>query len=376
MDLSKLEKGVKREGIEHLIGLLDFEDVILPALDIEPSNWHGDWVNASCPNWLGMHEGEDGSPSFGINTANLRYNCFVCGSGSLHELVAELEGISEEEAIEWLEEHSTLKHVDTTDNHVKMIEKIHSRLLDKDDALPEYPPELLFQYNKIHPYIYERGISREVVIEMQIGFGEDHMGLVIPHFYRKKLVGIVHRHLAYDGTLYYCPNEYCNPPHKKKVPKYKNSSEFPGNTTVFNYDGAIALGLPWVIVVEAPMTALYLKSHGFPSVVATFGAGLSMAQARILTDWETVYLWPDNDPAGTLWFERQVDKRGTMKPSESLALLSNYALLNIVPLVPGEKSDPADVPPELLQGYLDDAYPAALYKALGLTVKGDSNVNA
>ena len=52
MDLSKLEKGVKREGIAHLRGQLDFEDVILPALDIEPASWHGDWINASCPNWL------------------------------------------------------------------------------------------------------------------------------------------------------------------------------------------------------------------------------------------------------------------------------------------------------------------------------------
>jgi hypothetical protein len=38
------------------------------------------------------------------------------------------------------------------------------------EVLPEYPPDLLFQYDKIHPYVWERGLSREIVIEKQIGF--------------------------------------------------------------------------------------------------------------------------------------------------------------------------------------------------------------
>jgi len=371
MDLSKLKKGIKPEGISHLRGLIDFENVVLPLLGIEPTDFHGDWIEASCPDLHGMHSDGDSSPSFGINTEGLGYNCFVCGGGSLEELVAGILEIEEEAAITWLEEHSTMNYLAEPEDFRNEMERLLAGTKDTKDVLPEYSPDLLFQYDKVHPYVFERGVSRDVVIKMQIGFTEEHMGIVIPHFFEKKLVGIQYRHLAQTKKgAFLCPDPHCNPPHKKKVPKYKNTPHFPRNTTLFNYD--TAKGDDWVIVVESPFTALYLMSCGIDNVVATFGSGLSGEQAWLLSRFhDGVYLWPDNDPAGSQWFVEMGGKAPNQYikgPAHALVMLEKAVPIFVVPAVPGAKSDPADAAPGEIERYLKVAYPSTRYPIEGLRI--------
>jgi len=369
LDLSKLRKGIKSTDISHLKGALDFE-IILPLLGIDPVSYHGDWIQASCPDLTGMHEGGDASPSFGVNTEDLGYNCFVCGGGTLTELVAGILEVDDESAVEWLEEHSTLNYVATKDDFIAEGERLLSKMMAKTtptkEVLPDYPPDLLFQFDKIHPYVWERGLSKKVVTEKQIGFTEEHMGIVIPHFFDQKLVGIQYRHLAQKGKQFLCPDPYCNPPHKNKVPKYKNTPHFPRNTTLFNYDKASSYS--WVIVVESPFTELYLESHGYPNVVATFGAGLSGEQAWLLSRFTNgVYFWPDNDSASAQWFV-EVRKKPSKRPAHALILLEKSVPTFIVPAVPGAKADPADAAPNEIDRYLKAAYPTGLYPREGLRI--------
>lgn len=368
MDLGKLEKGTK-DGIGHLRGLLDF-DIILPLLGIEPTGWHGDWVQSSCPNFYGLHEGDDASPSFGINTDSLGYNCFVCGGGSLEKLVAGIFEIDEEAAIKWLEDHSTQNYLANSEDFRNEIEKMLAGAQKTKEVLPEYPPDFLFQYDKVHPYVWQRGLSREVVVEMQIGFGEEHMAIVIPHWFKRKLRGIIYRHLAQDSKgRYLCPHASCNPPAKTKTPKYKNTSRFPSNTTLYNYD--IASEFDWVIVVESPFTALYLMSHGYRNVVATFGAGLSGEQSYLLSRFAKVLLWPDNDPAGSQWFVQWGEKKGKRYikgPSDALITLERQVMVFIVPAVPGNKADPADVAPSDIPRYLEAKYLSTFFPMEGLKI--------
>lgn len=375
MDQSKLSRGVEeRKGISHLRGLLDFE-VILPLLSIEPTSYRGDWIQSHCPNWLGMHEGEDQSPSFGINTESLGYNCFVCGGGSLDELVASLLGLDEDESIEWLEDHSIQNYISEPEDFKNEIERnlarVEAQVYPRKQELPEYPADLLFQYDKIHPYVWDRGLSREIVIEKQIGFTEDHMGIVIPHWFDYKLRGMQYRHLAQANGAFLCPAAECNPPHKKKTPKYTNTPNFPRSTTLYNYDTANEESL-WVIVVESPFTVLYLMSHGWRNVVATFGSGLNPKQAELLMAFrEGVYFWPDNDPAGSQWFVEWAgkdEKRYIKGPAPALVTLEQTVPAFVIPAVPGAKADPADAHPTEIARYVGARYPSTRYPREGLRI--------
>jgi hypothetical protein len=289
-------------------------------------------------------------------------------------MVAGIQGTTTDEAIEWLEEHqidSVVEDPKEFQNQIaRKLRKVAEEAYPTAEKLPEYPPDLLFQYDKIHPYVWERGLSREVVIEKQIGFSEEHMGIVIPHWFDRKLVGIQYRHLAMEGKNYLCPNEYCNPPHKKKVPKYTNTSHFPRANTLYNYD--IASSSDWVIVVESPFTALYLMSNGYWNVVATFGAGLSDAQEMTLSRfYEGVFFWPDNDPAGSEWFVKWAGtggKRYIKGRNPALVTLEQLVPTYVVPAIPGSKADPADATPTEIPRYLEAKYRTTLYPMEGLRI--------
>jgi DNA primase len=335
-------------SIEHLYKL-DFKQV-LEDLGIEIVVQTNDEIQCHCPFPENHEGGVDNNPSFGFNIDKMKYNCFVCGGSDVIDLVERLTGLDEDEALKYLEAYLTGENVTVED----LTERIKRNIAGiKETPMPSYPKDLLFKYDKgIHPYIMRRGISEEVAIELQVGWDDDHCGIMIPHFWQGKLVGWQVRHLAEDPNRpnrFICPtcfkdSKYGDKYAKKGVPKYKNSSTFPKVNTLYNYDGAIQPALQGepLIVVESPMSTLYLKTYGFTSM-ATFGS-FSNEQMFSLIAVPNVYLWPDHDKAGEVNIKRVVD------------FLKQYTNVWIVPMVPGDKSDAADVPPDQLQSYIDAAY--------------------
>jgi hypothetical protein len=359
LNTNKLVKGLKNEvSYEHLRGRIDSEG-LLDSLGIEVSYRLGPTqIMCHCPNLTGNHKNGDASPSFGYNEEKLKYNCFVCGGGDVLDLVKMMTNLDDDGAVSYLEQHSDLNPSSKEDFVVKIQSILHPD--EQADIMPDYPADSLFQYKKIHPYLYERGLTKEVIVEMQVGFDEDHLGITIPHFFMGKLVGMQRRHLAQDEEgNYLCPR--CEET-DKKVPKYKNTSNFPKINTVYGYDAAMAYckenGVKEIVVVESPMTALYLKSNGVHNVVATFGQ-FNHEQGMLLLPFETVLFWGDNDKAGRENAER------------AIRTVTRYSRLKLVPVVPGEKSDAANLPPEELTNYLQNAYSSALYKMVGLALIED-----
>jgi hypothetical protein len=313
-----------------------------------------------CPDHEGNHKNGDSSPSFGYNEEKLAYNCFVCGGGSIIELVwmqkpeqaPASNGSADkveatERTIQWLEQFADLN------SPVDMRAKLQSLLNpeEEDDTLPEYPPDSLFQYRKIHPYLYERGLTKEVIVDMQVGFDEEHLGITIPHFFMGKLVGLQRRHLAQDASGFRCPR--CEQD-GKKVPKYKNTAKFPKVNTLYGYDQMKQAlrneKANSVIVVESPMTALKLKSMGFHRVVATFGQW-SREQGMLLLAVPVIYFWPDNDPAGYENAKRCIETLGRMTE------------VRIVPVLPNLKGDPADLDTaDEVLAHLKAAYSSSLFE--------------
>lgn len=352
-------------SIDHLIGKINVQDVVLPELGIEIVGQRGDEITVRCPDWLGNHSHGDRNPSMQVNEDKLVWNCFVCGGGDITRLVMIVTNCTEEEAITWLEEHSDLAP-SAPDVFSDEIERILAKHQEQLEPLPNYPPDLLFQYQAFHPWLSDRGISKETAQEMQVGWDDAHCGIVIPVFHKRQLVGIQTRHLAQseDGS-YICPSgcyQKKTPGQSKtNVPKYKNTSNFPRARVLYNYDGAVeaaqARGISQVIVVESPMSVLYLKTHGIHHVVASFGNGLTAQQAALLYLFhDGVYLWVDHDKAGNK----------TLKDGQ--LTLEEFVPLFLIPAVPGEKADPGDVPPDQIEKYISAAYPAVLFPLEGLRV--------
>lgn len=345
----------------YLLGRMDLVDVILPDLGITVVSQRGSEITCRCPDWQGNHTHGDATPSFGINEDTGLWTCFVCASGNLVQLVSQCLGLNLDDSLLWLEEHSDLAPSSTEDfrNEIERILSHHEEALE---PLPDYPPDLLFQYEGFHPWLSDRGISKEVAEEMQIGFDPGHCGIVIPVFFKEKLVGMQYRHLGQNSKgEYICP-ERCfqqRVPQELRgtgVPKYKNSSHFPASIVVYNYDNALREGTK-VIVVESPMSVNYLKSNGIHNVVATFGNGISALQCQLLYPFvDGVYMWQDNDTAGN------------KSRRDLIRILRDFVPIWFVPLVPGEKADPGDVLPDQIQTYLDSAYSLSEYQMEGVRV--------
>jgi DNA primase len=104
--------------------------------------------------------------------------------------------------------------------------------------------------------------------------------IVLPHFWRKRLVGWQHRWLAPDDER------------PKWVKKYTNTSDFPKDYTVFALDRAAKVGKPPVVVESVP-TVYFLWSLGYPAV-GTFGSVINELQVKELRAFQQgVILAPD-----------------------------------------------------------------------------------
>lgn len=336
-----------RRDISYLRPLLDPED-LLQGLGIEITGKVGAWLMAHCP-FGENHINGDAHPSFGYNHKELRYNCFTCNGGGLLDLVCKIINTSEEGAETWLQRQAYLA---PTEGNLR--EAIFDLKKQDQDPLPEYPETLLFQYRKIHPWLYRQGFSREVIIEHQIGFDPKHTGIVFPHFFQGKLRGWQTRHLAQDETgTYLCKRCYES---KGYVPKYTNTSSFPKKNTLYNYDNVIG-SFSKVIVVESPKSVLKLKSLGVRNIVATFGSFALEQMISLFPFQGGIILWPDNDSAGRANIQRVIN------------YINKFVPTSVAPLV-GERDSKADAGDlgsrDEIEVYLNACYNPFVFRKSGL----------
>lgn len=325
-DLTKVQKDFKKIQYE-----LDYEE-LCQELGLEVHEYRQQlWC--SCPLPFGNHKRGDRNPSFSINNDFDHpsfgcYNCFVCGGGTILHLVALLKEINTDEAYEWIR---TFAHeAEDDDKFLEMLERA-SREPKKHEPIPmpEYPNDTLFKYRFIHPWMKSQGMTEEAIKHFQIGYDEDKNAILIPHWWRGKLVGWQARTLTGEG------------------PKYKNSQGFPKRNTLFNFDEQDGNE---IILVESPKTAVILWGWGYHNVVATFGASLSKEQMMPLWKFDRILLWFDNDEAGT------------KATRTAIQYLERHCDVYVVPPVNIDKGDPADINPDAIPVYLQEAIPSALWR--------------
>jgi DNA primase len=360
MDTSRLKTLEAPIDLSYLKGRFNPEEVLETlGLEVIHHDSHNE-ILCRCP-FPENHSNGDSVPSFSYNDDLMVYNCFTCGGGTLASLIKTLNNFTSNDQIEnWLIDFSDLSENTDRDLKNEVMKILNS---NKEETMMEYPGSVLTQFRKLHPYLEERGISREVAIDMRIGYDEKHDGIVIPHFVAGKLVGWQTRHLKKDGDKFVCA--HCLE-HKKRVPKYNNTHNFPRGNTLYNYSQALEYlksSSDRMIIVESPFTVLKLKSMGFNNCVATFGSWSREQIFSLCVCLNGVILWPDNDPAGYENVNRILDYAASWFP------------VSIAPVHPKPKGDAADLSKEEVAEYLNYTYSSLVFKRMKklLTLKEVQN---
>lgn len=313
------------------------------------------------------HSHGDANPSAACNVDRKLYYCYASRwKGDLLHLVMKME--NKESFSESLLSASELFRGGVETDHVALARKMEGEwesLVERLRAesggpsmysvnLPSYDPAMMrsWRWPSAHPYLIERGITQEAYDLLELGYDERECRVTFPHYIGGKLVGFQKRTVPprlgqWPGTV-------------PDMPKYRSSSGFPKAESLYGYDRAraeIAISQPVqgmraevpLVVVESPMSVAKAYSFGFYNVVATFGAAVTDEQLRLLTDFNPVIVWFDDDESG---------RKGERRIAEGLRVDT----VSIVP--PDHELDMADcVTADELRAKLSSAVPGFLRRA-------------
>lgn len=244
----------------------------------------GDSLNGPCP----IHKGNNPT-QFRVSISKNIWNCFSeCKhGGNTLDFIARMESVSIHaaalKAIEWfkLDPEAMSAGADKEDS---------GEATESDTASPPKPaakktvaaPEkntpntpLKFRLDKLelnHPYLAERGLSLETIVDFGIGFcGKGMMADRIAIPIHNSEGGVV----AYAGRF---PGEPA-----EDTPKYKLPPGFRKSQELFNLDRAIKqpADAP-LVIVEGFFDAMKLHQHGCRKVVALMGSTMSAAQEALI----------------------------------------------------------------------------------------------
>lgn len=165
---------------------------------------NGDNVQTNCP----FHKnGQERKPSFGVNGEIDKCHCFACGwSGTIEEMISELYGYQDEGKFgkRWLIKRFNTIEIETRKNIMEEFENDNNtlcssifnrsdkrsdrilcgkarqvRLSDKIEQ-SKITEEELDKYRYIHPYMYERGLTDEIIERFDIGYDRERKEITFP----------------------------------------------------------------------------------------------------------------------------------------------------------------------------------------------------
>jgi DNA primase len=241
-----------------------------------------DSLSGPCP----IHKGSNPT-QFRISISKNIWNCFSeCKhGGNTLDFIARMDNVSIHaaalKAIEWFKlDHEAMSANEGEENPGEV---------PKSDATPTPAPKkvvpgpeksapnapLKFRLDKLdrgHPYLVERGLTPETIVDFGVGFCAKGMmadRIAIPIHNTKGEV------VAYAGRW---PGEPA-----EDVSKYKLPQGFRKSQELFNIDRAIKepADKP-LVVVEGFFDAIKLHQHGCRKVVALMGSSMSATQEQLI----------------------------------------------------------------------------------------------
>lgn len=165
---------------------------------------NGENIQTNCP----FHKnGQERKPSFGVNGEIDKCHCFACSwSGTIEEMISELYGYQDEGKFgkRWLIKRFNTVEIETRPNIMegfnygrnnitirnKSIFGVSPNLYrdkqrkqdtgDNQRGIKEITEEELDKYRYIHPYMYSRGLTDEIIERFDIGYDRERKEITFP----------------------------------------------------------------------------------------------------------------------------------------------------------------------------------------------------
>lgn len=153
---------------------------------------NGENIQTNCP----FHKnGQERKPSFGVNGEIDKCHCFACGwSGTIEEMVSELFGYVDDGKFgkRWLIKKFNSIEIETRPNimegfnvrNISNNRSIINNSLNRVDSIQSdrhfITEEELDKYRYIHPYMYERGLTDEIIERFDIGYDRERKEITFP----------------------------------------------------------------------------------------------------------------------------------------------------------------------------------------------------
>ena len=132
---------------------------------------NGQNIQTTCP----FHkDGQERKPSFGVNGELNKCHCFACGwSGGIEDMISQLYGYQDNGKYgkRWLIKHFNSVEIETRPNLMEVLNgssNNNSNITNNKHSGKYIPESLLDSYRYIHPYMYKRGLTDEIIEEFDI----------------------------------------------------------------------------------------------------------------------------------------------------------------------------------------------------------------
>lgn len=149
---------------------------------------NGENIQTTCP----FHKnGQERKPSFGVNGEIDKCHCFSCGwAGTIEEMISELFGYMDDGKFgkRWLIKRFNTVEIETRPNIMDGFNgrnnsndsNNHCRSDNVFSAEKFVTEEELDKYRYIHPYLYERGLTDEIIERFDIGYDRERKEITFP----------------------------------------------------------------------------------------------------------------------------------------------------------------------------------------------------
>lgn len=193
----KLADTIIQASTEDVINTLRFDLAQKGLNRFAVVRHNGENLQSNCP----FHKnGQERKPSFGINGEIDKCHCFSCGwAGTIEEMISELYGYQDEGKFgkRWLIKRFNTVEIETRPNimegfngrnniTIRNNNDIHrfKQHIQGDKWSEQYSEEIteeeLDKYRYIHPYLYQRGLTDEIIERFDIGYDRERKEITFP----------------------------------------------------------------------------------------------------------------------------------------------------------------------------------------------------
>lgn len=188
----KLQDTIIQSDTQSILDMLKF-DLAQHGVDrFHIFRNNGENIQTNCP----FHKnGQERKPSFGVNGEIDKCHCFSCGwAGTIEEMISELYGYQDEGKFgkRWLIKRFNTVEIETRPN---IMEGFNGRQINgynhnggNNICDSEYNRDCdryigeqeLDKYRYIHPYLYQRGLTDEIIERFDIGYDRERKEITFP----------------------------------------------------------------------------------------------------------------------------------------------------------------------------------------------------